>query len=341
MEKKYRLKIAVPLLGTLLFAVCLLSLRYGSADMSWKTFFQALADSGMASAESLILRYVRLPRMLGALLAGAGLSLSGLLLQSITDNAMASPSLVGVNAGSGFLVVIALSFLPISYMFLPLFAFLGALGAAAFIVAFSAKMEMKKSTVVLTGLAVNAVFSAGISFFAMLDTDVLTSYNAFSVGSLSSLRLSELLLPAVFIAVALLAAFLLAHPLSLLTLGDQSAKSLGVNVGMLRFFAMLAAALSSAAVVSFAGLLGFVGLMAPHIARRLFGGAFSRLLLPTLLIGALLVSLADLFGRILLAPSEIPVGILMALLGAPFFLFLLLKGDRALSCERTLARKDK
>lgn len=306
--KKTSLKIGLPILGTLLLGVCLLSLSIGSAETTW-----------------LVLRYSRLPRLLGALLAGVGLSLSGLFLQSITDNDMASPSLVGVNAGGGFAVVFALSFLPLSYAFLPFFAFAGALGACAFIVAFSAKIGMKKSTVVLTGLAVNAVFSAGISFFSLLDTDVLTGYTAFSVGSLAALRLSELLLPTLFVLLSLGMAVFLAHPLSLLCLGDGSAVSLGVRVGKVRLAAVLAAALSAAAVVSFAGLLGFVGLMAPHIARRLFGGAFSRLLSPTILCGALLVSLADMLGRLLLAPTEIPVGILMALLGAPFFLVLLLK----------------
>lgn len=320
-----RLKIGTLLIGTLLFAVCLLSLRLGGASMSWRVFFTAVFTPADAPAEALILRYVRLPRLLGALLAGVGLSLAGLLLQAVTENEMASPSLVGVNAGAGFAVILALSLAPFSYAALPLFAFLGAFGATALIVALAAKMRMKKSAVVLTGLSVQAILSAGISFLSLIDTDALTAYNAFSVGSLSGVKLSSLLLPLVFVLLSLLFSFLFASRLSLLSLGDGMAHSLGVRVKALRLLAMLAASLSASAAVSFAGMLGFVGLVSPHIARRLFGGSFRRLLLPTVLIGALTVALADMLGRTLFAPTELPVGILMALFGAPFFLFLLLR----------------
>lgn len=320
-----RLKTGMLLIGTLLFAVCLLSLRFGGAPMSWHGFLTALFSPADAPAEALVLRYVRLPRLLGALLAGVGLSLSGLFLQAVTENEMASPSLVGVNAGAGFAVILVLSLSPLSYAVLPLFAFLGAFGTTVLIVALAAKMRMKKSAVVLTGLAVQAILSAGISFLSLLDTDALTGYTAFSVGSLSGVKLSSLLLPLAFVLLALLFSILFSSRLSLLALGDGMAHSLGVRVGALRLFAMLAASLSAAAAVSFAGMLGFVGLVSPHIARRLFGGSFRRLLFPTVLIGALTVALADLLGRTLFAPTELPVGILMALFGAPFFLFLLLR----------------
>ncbi len=325
MAKRRSLKIGTLLLGTLLLTVCLLSLRLGSAEMSWETFLSALFTPERNEAAALILRYVRLPRLLASLLAGVGLSLSGLLLQTVTDNAMASPSLVGVNAGAGFAVILSLTLLPVSYTLLPLFAFLGAFGATALIVALGAKMGMKKSTLVLTGLAIHSVLSAGISFLSLLDTDALTAYNAFSVGSLSGVSLPSLALPLAFVLASILFSALFSHGLSLLSLGDGMARALGVKVSLLRILAMLAASLSAAAAVSFAGLLGFVGLLSPHIARRLFGGSFRRLLLPTLLVGALTVSMADMLGRILLAPTEIPVGVLMALLGAPFFLFLLLR----------------
>lgn len=326
MKTKMNRKIKLALLGTSLLAVCLLSLCLGSIPMSPIAALRALLFSKGQGTASLILRYVRLPRLCGAVLAGVGLSLSGLLLQSLTDNAMASPSLIGVNAGAGFFVILALALLPLSLAAVPVFAFFGALLATALILALGIRMKLKKITVVLTGLAVNAVFNAGISLLSLLDGDALVYYNAFSIGSLAGVGMERLLLPALFILLAFFLALLLSHPLTLLSLGDATAATLGVSVKRTRALVMLAASLASAAAVSFAGLLGFVGLMAPHIARRLFGGSFRALLCPTLLIGALLVALSDLLGRTILAPTELPVGIFMALLGAPFFLVLLLKG---------------
>ena len=269
---------------------------------------------------------LRLPRTLAGLLAGAGLGVSGVLLQSVTDNKMASPGLIGVNSGAGFAVILALSlpFFPIKLI--PLAAFSGAFLATLAIIAIAGRMGMTKNTVILSGIAFSAILSAGISLLSLIDADVLVSYNAFSVGSLAGAELSELLLPTILIISSLTAAIFAARKINLLSLGAPIASSLGVKVRELRVLCMLLASASAGAAVSVVGLLGFVGLMSPHIARTLVGADARRLIPAAALVGADLVLAADLCGRVIFAPGEMPVGVLMALLGAPFFLGILLKG---------------
>lgn len=311
-------------LGIVLFALCLLSLRYGSAYMTGEEFVSALFDVKRKTPYGIILYSVRLPRTLSAVIAGASLAVSGALLQRITNNKMASPGLIGVNSGAGFAVILSLYFFPRLFSYIPLFAFFGAFLSTIFIVALSKKAGFTKNAVVLTGLALSSVLSAGISFFSMLDSDLLVSYNAFSVGSLASVEMSQLYLPCIMSAFAFLSAIALSKKIDLLMLGDDVAKSIGVRCERVRLFAMLISSLAGGSAVSFAGLLGFVGLMAPHIASRFVGARTRHVIISSSFVGAILVVLADLLGRVLFSPGEMPVGILMSLIGAPFFILLLL-----------------
>lgn len=317
---------ATTAIGIVLFALCLLSLRFGSTCIAWGDFFGALLAREGSTA--VIIYNLRLPRLLGGLVAGGGLALSGLILQSITDNRMASPNLVGVSSGAGFAVILTLSVAAIPTAFLPVAAFVGAFLATVVIVSISSRLGMGKGSVVLVGLAFSSVLSAGISFLSLLDRDVLADYNSFSIGTLSGVELGDIAVPSVIVAVAFVVLRAIAGRINLLFVGDSAAAALGVNVKGLRTVCMLLASALAASAVSFVGLLGFVGLMAPHIARLLFGADTRRLVMPTALIGALLVTASDLLGRLLFAPSELPVGIIMSLLGAPFFLGLLLWGGR-------------
>lgn len=319
-------KAGIAVIGAVLFVLCLLALRFGSTYIGWGDFFTALFTRKGSAA--VIVYGIRIPRLMGGLVSGAGLAVSGLLLQSITDNKMASPNLVGVSSGAGFAVILTLSVAAVPTALLPFSAFAGAFLATLVIVGISSRLGMGKGTVVLVGLAFGSVLSAGISLLSLLDSDVLADYNAFSIGSLSGIELSDIALPAVFVVVSLVFTRVLAHRIELLSLGDTAAGALGVDVKRLRAICMLLASASAAAAVSFAGLLGFVGLMAPHISRAFFGADTRRLVTPTAMLGALLVVASDLLGRLLFAPSELPVGIIMSLLGAPFFLGLLICGGR-------------
>ncbi|MBR5538581.1 MAG: iron ABC transporter permease [Clostridia bacterium] len=296
---------------------------FGSTHLSFSEVWQGVL--GKDELFSVIVRNLRLPRVFAALLAGVGLSVSGVLLQSVTGNPLAAPNIIGVNAGAGFATILMLTLFSGATLFAPLFAFAGAFVTTLIIVFTANRIGASSSTVILAGIAFSAILNAGISFLSLLDSDVLTAYNAFSIGGLRGVTANQLYLPAFIITAGLTFSLLISRHIRLLSLGDKMAASLGVRVRAIRFFALLLASASAAAVVSFAGLLGFVGLVVPHIARRIVGTRTSILLIASSLIGASLVIFADLFGRILLAPTEIPVGIIMALIGAPFFFILLIK----------------
>lgn len=315
--------------GCLLAVVMWLGLRYGSAVMSISEFWGGFFRLEGYETSSLILYSVRLPRVFAGVLAGIGLSVSGVLLQSITDNGLAGPNIIGVNAGAGFAVVLLLSFFPMAAVqILPFGAFLGAFLATIVIMALAGGIGSSKSTLILAGVAMTALLNAGISFMTLLDADVLTSYNAFSVGGLQGITLSELAVPLMIISLSFIIGMGFSRRIEVLCLGDCAATALGIGVKVLRAICMVCASASAAAVVSFAGLLGFVGLIVPHMARKLVGGKTSFLLPVSAVLGAMLVVLGDLLGRVLAAPSEIPVGIMMAFVGAPFFMVLLFKRGR-------------
>ncbi len=317
-------RILLLLLSVGLLLCALLSTLIGGTTLPPMDALYALFGHG-DRASVIIMQQIRLPRTLAGILAGIGLSVSGVLLQRVTDNPLASPNVIGVNSGAGCAAVILLAFFPSATHLLPFAAFLGAFATTLLIVCMAGRIGGSKVTVILAGIAMTAVLNAVISFISTLNTDVLMSYNDFSVGGFSGISLERLGVPAIFIVLALCIAFFLAKPLEVLRLGDDTASSLGIRVRMLRTVTLLCASASAAAVVSFAGLLGFVGLIVPHLSRSLVGEKM-RVLLPTsALCGGILVVIADTLGRTLFSPGELPVGILMSLIGAPFFLFLLFR----------------
>jgi len=312
-------------LAVFLTLVVLCSMAFGSVSLPIERMIGAFRGTDKNAA--VILFELRLPRMLAALLAGAGLSAAGFLLQTVTDNELCAPNIIGVNSGAGLCVMLILCLFPMSWRLQPAAAFIGALGASLIVLGIArfGNRYDKKSTVILAGVAVSSLLSAGISFLSLRYPDVISSYTAFSVGGFSGVSLTELAVPFVMIAAGICAAALLAPKISLLMLGDESAQSLGVNVSALRMTVIVISSVLCGAVVSFAGLLGFVGLIVPHIVRRLVSGSL-RLRLPyVVLCGSALTALSDLLGRVVIAPSELPAGIIMAFVGAPFFIYLLLR----------------
>lgn len=320
-NEKLRKKIVYIILGAVLACAALLGLFFGGAALSPMEAIKGLFATEGANAA--IMRFVRLPRVLGAVVAGIGLGLSGALLQAVCDNPLAGPNIIGVNSGAGFACVLILAFFPKAATALPLFAFLGAFGASLVIVYTARAAGGSRSSVILAGIALTALLNAAISFINLAFDDVLVVYNGFSVGGLAGVFASDLIIPAILIALSLISALILEPRISLLCLGDEVAASFGVNVRLLRFLSLICAAASAAAAVSFCGLIGFVGLAVPHIARRLTGK--SLCLGASALTGGIVLTLSDTLGRAIFAPSEMPVGIITALLGAPFFLYLMLR----------------
>ncbi|MBR6513235.1 MAG: iron ABC transporter permease [Clostridia bacterium] len=281
-----------------------------------------------------ILTTIRLPRVLGAALCGAALATGGTILQCVTQNHLSAPSVIGINSGAGFAVILTLCFIPSLWMLLPVAAFLGAILSCALImgIAFGTGKKTGGSIIILCGVAVSSMLSAGISFLSLRYPDVLSSYTAFSVGGFSGTGWRELLIPCIIIHIALIVLQAISPKLNLLCLGDEMASTLGVNVRSIRITALICTSALCACAVSFAGLLGFVGLIVPHIVRRMAGNDIRYNIPLSYTAGAVLCVLSDLLGRTLFTPTELPCGIIMAFIGAPFFLYLLIarryKGDR-------------
>ena len=273
---------------------------------------------------------MRIPRVAAGLLAGASLALSGLLIQTVLDNPLASPSIMGVNSGAG-LFVLLVSAVPAlgaagDPARLALAAFGGAVLAALAVFAVSARAGVSRLTVVLAGVALNAVFGAGQNAVLTVVPNVYVGTSSFLVGGFSGVLMGDLVAPATLSAVGLAVALVLAPTLNLLALGDEGAHALGVNVRAVRIVALASASLLAASAVSFAGLLGFVGLVVPHLVRRVFGTDVRRLAPLCVIWGAAFTVACDTFARTAFAPYEIPVGIPLALLGGPFFIYLIMKG---------------
>lgn len=325
-NKKASTPVILGVLAAVTLIAAFLAIRFGSSALSLKEVWDGLLRQNPDSAATKILWVVRLPHTAACLLAGVGLAVSGVLLQNATNNPLAGPNIIGVNAGAGFAMVLGMCFFPMAYRLFPLIAFAGAFLCTALILLVAGKAGSSRVSIVLSGVAVSTLLNAGISLLRLLFPDMAALYSYFSVGGVSGVSFEDLLVPGIFIGVATILAFFLAGQLNLLCLGDALAKTLGIRVKLLRTVALLLASACASAAVSFAGLLGFVGLMVPHIARYILRSSDLRKLLPvSALLGGTLVTLADLLGRTLFAPSQIPAGIFTALIGAPFFFALLLQ----------------
>lgn len=316
-------------LGALLAAALLLSVGCGSQWYTPARLWQALCAADAADPVWRILCFVRLPRTAAAVLAGAALGVAGALIQSVLNNAMASPNVIGVNAGAGLGALLAASLVPGAAALLPGAAFAGALAAALFIWMLAAVAGLSRTTLILAGVTVSSILTACMNTLKLLFPDAAVGSTAFLLGTLSGVTTAQLQRALPWLAAGFVLAALLAADLNVLQLGEDMAAGLGLPVARVRFAALLTAALLAGAAVSFAGLLGFVGLLAPHIARRLVGGDNRRLLPVTALASADLMLLCDVAARVLFAPFELPVGVLLSLVGGPFFLFLLLRRKRS------------
>ncbi len=317
------LSCAALLLATLLGLVLGAS-GVGAAD-AW-----ALATGGELAAKARsILVSIRIPRVIAGVLAGAAFSVSGALIQEVLDNPLASPNIIGANSGAG-LAVLSVSALAQAgaavVLPLPAAAFLGALLASGLILLVSSRAGVSRLTVVLAGVAVNAVFTAGMNAILIIAPNAYLGSSTYLVGGLSGIVMSDLGLPAVLICAGIALASLLAPRLNVLSLGSQAAHAVGVPVAALRAAGLIVASLLAGAAVSFSGLIGFIGLMVPHVARHFVGHDLRHVIPVSALWGAAFTLLADLLARTLFAPYELPVGILMSAIGGPFFISLLMKG---------------
>lgn len=325
--RRLGLILAVSLLAVLSF---ILSLSIGTLKLPLPEIIKILAGLHSNADESarMIILNIRLPRSLSALLVGAALSVSGALLQSVMKNPLASPSIIGVNAGAGAAGVALIILLPGHIYLLPPLSFAGALAATLLIYFISWQRGIRPYRLILSGVAVSSLLAAFINGLMILYPESVANVIGFMVGGLAASDNTQMLILLPYIAVGVLLSILLSHRLNLLSLGDERAAGLGMNVELNRMIFIAIASLLAAAAVSAAGLLGFVGLITPHISRIIIGRN-NRYLVPfSAVSGSLLLLICDTVARTLFSPLEIPVGIIMAFFGAPFFLYLLRKGGR-------------
>lgn len=303
----------------------LLGLALGPVSLAPGEAFGALFGGGTATAAGRIALYARLPRVCGGLLAGSALAVSGAVIQGVLSNPLAAPNIIGVNSGAGLAAALCCALAPGAAVLLPAAAFVGALLSVLLVLLIAERTGAAKITLVLAGVAVSGVLSACIDAIVTFFPDALTGYTDFRIGSLAGLTLPGLGPAAVVIAAALVLLFTLTNELDVLMLGQETAHSLGLKAGRMRIILLALAAALAGAAVSFAGLIGFVGLIVPHIMRR-FVGDESRLLLPACALGgASLLLLCDLGARMLFRPYELQVGIVLSFFGGPFFIWLLLR----------------
>lgn len=266
---------------------------------------------------------IRLPRTLVAGLVGINLAVAGAILQSVMRNPLADPHIIGISSGAGLAGVMILILLPeMEYLVTPA-AFIGAMAAACMVYMLAWKGGIRPVRIILAGVAVSAFIGAGISALMVFYSDRVHGALMWMVGGLSARSWPHFYIIMPYSIAGGLLAVWYAQKLNVLNLGDDVARSLGLNVEITRLAATSLAALLAASAVSVAGLLGFVGLIVPHAARLLVGSDYRFMLPASALLGAGAVIFCDTIARTLFAPVELPVGIIMAAVGAPFFLYLL------------------
>ncbi|MGB4439631.1 MAG: iron ABC transporter permease [Sedimentibacter sp.] len=301
-----------------------ISMINGAVKLSVKEIINAILFEKDAVNYQIIWN-VRLPRTIVASLVGTCLALSGSILQGIMRNPLAGPNIIGVSSGAGLMTLIVLIIFPDYYYLAPIGSFAGALFATLFIYFLAWKDGAAPTRLILAGVAVSSLLGAGNNIIMTFYPDKVSGVIGFMVGGLSAVNWKQVTMIWPYAAVGIALILLIPNKLNILMLGDEVATGLGLNVEKTRFLFIIVSSLLAGAAVSVVGLLGFVGLIVPHITRLFIGSDYKYLLPATIFTGSAMVMLCDTLARVIFAPVEIPVGIIMSALGAPFFLYLLRK----------------
>jgi iron complex transport system permease protein len=287
----------------------------------------------LQGVDAAVLLQLRLPRVLLAALVGAGLSISGAAYQGVFRNPLADPYLLGAAAGAGLGATLVIAYVPGQALgsvgIVPVAAFGGALlGVGCALLLGTVTGGSHSPSLLLAGVAVAAFLAAAQTLVQQQHTDELQQVYGWLLGELGRAQWSDVLLVLPYLGAASLVLLVCGRPLDVLAVGDDEARSLGVHPGRIRLLVIAAASLATAAAVAVSGLIGFVGLVVPHIARRFVGGSNARVLPMSMLTGGAFLVLADLVARVVIAPAELPIGVVTAFVGAPFFGALLWLGAR-------------
>lgn len=273
-----------------------------------------------------IIKDLRLPRIIIALFAGASLSVAGVLLQAVMRNPLAEPGIIGVSSGASFFAVLFVTLVPSAYFYAPLVSVIG--GGIAFLLVYtlSWKNGLDPLRMILIGIAINALFTSFSQVLHFMGGLTVGTSDA-ATSNLAMRQWADVSTISVYATIGLLLACFVAKGADQLALSDATARSLGVPVNRLRFVLAAIAVLLASVATAVAGLFVFVGLLVPHMSRRLVGTSH-RVLIPfSALLGAWLIVLSDTIGRLIIHPNELPASVIVALIGGPFLIFLLRKGD--------------
>lgn len=334
MQKRHRILVLCVLL---LLAAMALSIMTGSYSISPSDLLTTLLNKG-SIAHTFAIFQIRLPRIVLALLVGSALGVSGTILQGITKNPLAEPGMIGINAGSALFVVLWISHGANAYssslsdgkvLLMPLLAIAGAFCTTAFLYGYSWRNGIRPIRFLLTGVGVNAGITAVISFYQLqMSRGDYNQVLMWTNGSLWGSSWRYILVSAPLILLLLVLVWTHSRTLDILSLGDEGAAALGVSTQRTRIWFLAAAAALAALATAVAGSIAFLGLLGPQIALRI-AGVRHRLLLPlAALISSMLLIIADMLARNLFSPLEIPVGILVSMIGIPYFIYLMMKLDR-------------
>ena len=312
------------ILSCILCILALISISIGSARYSLRDIMTNLLTEE-SNPIKIIIYNLRLPRIISAILIGAALSVGGALLQSVMRNPLADPGTIGVSAGAGTAATTILLLFPHMTTAVPIFAFGGAALACGLIYLLAWKGGVDPVRIILSGVAINSVLGGYNGFLQMLYSDNLQGVLGFMNGSISGRSWSDVKTLAIYVIIGLFLALICIKSANALQLGDEMAKNLGINVNLSRIALSAVSAFLAAATVSVAGMIGFVGLVVPHIARMIVGSDYKIMIPTSMLLGAVVLLFADTVGRTLVPGMDIPVGTIMSMVGGPFFLYMLRK----------------
>lgn len=313
--------LGISILGLSLIA----SITWGAADIAFRDIYDSFTAFD-GSTNHLIIRTVRLPRSLIAMLVGASLAVAGAIMQGLTRNPLASPGILGVNAGAAFAVVVGTFIAGSSSLTIyAWYAFAGAAisAIAVYFLGSLGRGGLTPFNLTIAGAAITAFISSITSGILILSQRTLKEIRFWLAGSVAGRDLNLLLQVLPYICVGLVLAIALSRQITILSLGEDTAKSLGQSTALIKILAAISIILLAGASVATAGPIGFVGLIVPHMVRFVVGVDYRWILPYSAILGAIMMLIADLCGRLVIQPSELPVGLVMPLIGAPFFIYLI------------------
>ncbi|MFF2753723.1 FecCD family ABC transporter permease [Psychrobacillus sp. NPDC058041] len=326
-QRLFGLFIAFSLLALLMCA----SIVYGYTNTTWKMIIDAFQNND-GSNEHIIIQTVRLPRALIAAAVGSSLAIAGVLMQTLTKNPLASPGIFGVNAGAGFAVVIAVTLFSVGN--LQAFTWISFFGAAVAAIAVytigsTGREGLTPMKLTLAGAAISAMFASFTQGFLVINEAAFEQVLFWLAGSVEGRKLEILITVLPYLMIGWVGSLIVASKMNVLSMGEDVAKGLGVNTGLLKIIVAVIVILLAGGSVAIAGPIGFIGIVIPHISRSIVG-IDHRWLIPFAgILGGILLLVADIMARYIIMPQEVPVGVMTAIIGTPFFIYIARKGFNA------------